>query len=69
MRRFAVPGPLDHAMLATRIQKSRAKKWLRFSQGVCGPSPTFDGDSVETEPMDVPHRSRMDSTGMALDEI
>jgi len=34
-----------------------------------GPSPPFDGESVDIEPMNVPHRSRMDSTGTALDEI
>ena len=34
-----------------------------------GPSPPFDGESVDIEPMNVPHRSRMDSTGAALDEI
>jgi len=32
--------------------------------GSHGPSPPFDGDSVGIEPMNVPHRSRMDSTGM-----
>ena len=37
--------------------------------GICGPSPPFDGESVDNEPMDVPHRSRMDSTGTALDKI
>jgi len=37
--------------------------------GIRGPSPPFDGESVDIEPMTVPHRSRMDSTAMALDEI
>ena len=37
--------------------------------GIRGPSPPFDGESVDIEPMNVPHRSRMDSTGTALDEI
>ena len=37
--------------------------------GIRGPSPPFDGDSVDIEPMNVPHRSRMDSTGTALDGI
>jgi len=37
--------------------------------GIHGPSPPFDGDGVDIEPMNVPHRSRMDSTGTALDGI
>jgi len=37
--------------------------------GIRGPSPPFDGESVDIEPMNVPHRSRMDSAGTALDEI
>src|SRR5260221_10926243 len=37
--------------------------------GIHGPSPPFDGDSVDIEPMNVPHRPRMDSTGTALDGI
>jgi hypothetical protein len=37
--------------------------------GIRGPSPPFDGESVDIEPMNVPHRSRMDSTGTVLDEI
>ena len=37
--------------------------------GVRGPSPTFDGESVDIEPMNVPHRSRIDSSGSAMDEI
>jgi len=31
--------------------------------GIRGPSPPFNGDSVDIEPMNVPYRSRMDSTG------
>jgi hypothetical protein len=34
---------------------------------ICGLSPPFDGDSVDIELVNVPHRSRMDSTGKALD--
>jgi len=37
--------------------------------GIRGPSPPFDGKSFDIEPINVPHRSRMDSTGTALDEI
>jgi len=37
--------------------------------GIRGPSLPFDGESVDIEPRNVPHRSRMDSTGTALDEI
>jgi len=37
--------------------------------GIRGPSPPFGGESVDIEPMNVPHRSRMDSTGTALHEI
>ena len=37
--------------------------------GIRGPSPPFDGDSVDIEPMNVPHRSRMDSTGTVLEDI
>ena len=37
--------------------------------GIRGPSPPFDGESVDIEPMNVPHRSRMDSTRTVLDEI
>ena len=36
--------------------------------GIRGPSPPFDGDSVDIEPMNVPHRSRMDSTGTDVRE-
>jgi len=37
--------------------------------GIRGPSHPFDGESVDIEPMNIPQRSRMDSTGTALDEI
>jgi len=37
--------------------------------GIRGPLPPFDGESVDVEQMNVPHRSRMDSTGTALVEI
>ena len=36
--------------------------------GIRGPSPPFDGDSVDIEPMNVPHHSRMDSTGTDVRE-
>jgi hypothetical protein len=31
--------------------------------GIRDPSSPFDGDSVDIEPINIPHRSRMDSTG------
>jgi len=37
--------------------------------GIRGPSLPFDGERVDIEPRNVPHRSRMDSIGTALDEI
>ena len=37
--------------------------------GIRGPSPPFDGDSADIGPMNVPHRSTMDSTRATLDEI
>ena len=37
--------------------------------GIRGPSPPFDGQSVDIEPMNVLHRSRMNSTRTALHEI
>jgi hypothetical protein len=33
------------------------------------PSSQFDGDSVDIEPMNVPHRSKIDHSGSHLDEI
>jgi len=36
--------------------------------GVRGPSPPLDGESVDIEPMNVPHRSKMDSLGSPIDE-
>ena len=35
---------------------------------VRGPSPTLDGESVDIEPMNVPHRSKIDSLGSPLEE-
>jgi hypothetical protein len=37
--------------------------------GVRGPSPLFDGESVDIEPMNIPHRSKIDSRGSPIDEI
>ena len=37
--------------------------------GIRGPLFPFDGESVDIEPMNVPHHPRMDSIGTALDEI
>jgi len=37
--------------------------------GVRGPSPPFDGESVDIEPMNVPHRSKIDSLGSPLEEL
>jgi hypothetical protein len=38
--------------------------------GVRGPSPPFDGESVDNiEPMNVPHRSKIDSLGSPLEEL
>jgi hypothetical protein len=37
--------------------------------GVRGPSPHFDGESVDIEPMNVPHRSKIDSLGTPLEEF
>ncbi|KAH9987661.1 hypothetical protein BJV74DRAFT_978753 [Russula compacta] len=34
-----------------------------------GPSPLFDGESVDIEPMNVPHRSMLDNRGSPLEEI
>jgi hypothetical protein len=31
--------------------------------GVRGPSPLLGGESVEIEPMNIPHRSKIDSLG------
>jgi hypothetical protein len=36
--------------------------------GVRGPSPLLDGESVDIEPMNVPHRSKIDSLGSPLEE-
>ncbi|KAI0271985.1 hypothetical protein BGY98DRAFT_1108804 [Russula aff. rugulosa BPL654] len=36
--------------------------------GVRGPSPALDGESVDIEPMNVPHRSKIDSRGLDLIE-
>ena len=36
--------------------------------GVRGPSPALDGESVDIEPMNVPHRSKIDSLGSPLEE-
>ena len=36
--------------------------------GVRGPSPGLDGESVDIEPMNVPHRSKIDSLGSPLEE-
>ena len=36
--------------------------------GVRGPSPALDGESVDIEPMNVPHRSKIDSRGSPLEE-
>ena len=36
---------------------------------VRGPSPPFDGESVDIEPMNVPHRSKIDSLGSPLEEM
>jgi len=58
-RSIAALEALDHAMLAVKTQKSPAKKWLRFFAGIRDPSPPFDGESVDIEPMNVPHCSRM----------
>jgi hypothetical protein len=35
---------------------------------ICAPSSQFDGDSVNIEPMNVPHRSKIDRSGSHLDE-
>ena len=37
--------------------------------GVRGPSPHFDGESVDIEPMNVPHRSKIDSLGTPMEEL
>jgi hypothetical protein len=36
--------------------------------GVRGPSPPLDGESVDIEPMNVPHRSKIDNLGSPLEE-
>jgi hypothetical protein len=36
--------------------------------GVRGPSPALDGESVDIEPMNVPHRSKIDSLGSPIEE-
>jgi hypothetical protein len=36
--------------------------------GVRGPSPLLDGESVDIEPMNVPHRSKIDNLGSPLEE-
>jgi hypothetical protein len=36
---------------------------------ICAPSSQFDGDSVNIEPMNVPHCSKIDCSGSHLDEI
>ncbi|KAH9172544.1 hypothetical protein EDB89DRAFT_1851067 [Lactarius sanguifluus] len=55
----------DHATLSSvRTQKSRARKSRRLLAGVRGPSPPFEGDSeADIEPMNVPHRSKMNNRG------
>jgi hypothetical protein len=37
--------------------------------GIRAPSSQFNGDSVDIEPMNVPHRSKIDGSGSYLDEI
>ena len=37
--------------------------------GVRGPSPLFDGESVDIEPMNVPHRSKIDSLGSPMEDM
>jgi len=36
--------------------------------GVRGPSPALDGESVNIKPMNVPHRSKIDSRGSPLED-
>jgi hypothetical protein len=36
---------------------------------VRGPSPSYDGESVDIEPMNVPHRSKIDSLGSPMEEL
>jgi len=70
-RSFADPGALDHATLIVKLQDPEvaSQEVAQVLAGIRGPSPPFDGESVDIEPMNVLHRSRMDSAGTALDEI
>ena len=66
LRRPGGPRPRNASRQDPEVASQEVAQVLA---GIRGPSPPFDGESVDIEPMNVPHRSRMDSTGTVLDEI
>jgi len=66
LRRPGCPRPRNASRQDPEVASQEVAQVLA---GIRGPSTPFDGESVDIEPMNVSHHSRMDSTGTALDEI
>ena len=66
LRRPGGPRPRNASRQDPEVASQEVAQVLA---GIRGPSPPFDGESADIEPMNVPHRSRMDSIGTVLDDI
>jgi hypothetical protein len=65
LRRPGGPRPRNASRQDPEVASQEVAQVLA---GIRGPSPSFD-ESVDIEPMNVPHRSRMDNSGAHMDEI
>jgi hypothetical protein len=69
MQNFAAPGGPRPRNAGRPDPEVASQEVAQVLAAVRGASPPFDGESVDIEPMNVPHRSRIDSTGSNLDEL
>jgi hypothetical protein len=56
-------------MLAALTPEVASQEVAQVLARVRGPSPPFDGGCVDIEPLNVPHRSRIDGSGSPLNEL
>jgi hypothetical protein len=61
-------GSLRPRNIGHQDLKMASLKVIQVLVGVCGPSPALDGETVDIEPMNILHCSKIDSWGSPLKE-